>query len=126
MEEEIKKLKEVIELLKEEKEAAVEEVVEVKEVKDSVEEVAIETVETVETKPIEEPTSDVLYAQEIGNGFQLVDNTPKVVYKIIKTGVTDVFLVEGKSAIIYKKGNTWSIEYSTGSTVVKETLNIKF
>ncbi|RED50043.1 hypothetical protein [Seonamhaeicola aphaedonensis] len=79
------------------------------------------------TKTIEDKTpSDVLYAQPITNGFQLVDSSPKVVYKINKTGIDSVFLVEGKNAIVYKKGNSWVIEYYEEDTMKTEALNIKF
>jgi hypothetical protein len=92
---------------------------------------------TVETpKPEKQPTvkkaaviegvSNVLYAQEIENGYQLVDSSPKVVYRIKKTNLDDVFLVEGTSAILYKKGNDWVIEYYSGTTLEQEALNIKF
>ncbi|MFY0713880.1 hypothetical protein J1D01_09405 [Seonamhaeicola sp. NFXS20] len=68
----------------------------------------------------------VLYAQAIANGFQLVDSSPKVVYRMKNTGLDNVFLVEGKSAIIFKKGNNWVIEYYLGSQLKQEALNIKF
>ncbi|APY10387.1 hypothetical protein BWZ22_03645 [Seonamhaeicola sp. S2-3] len=68
----------------------------------------------------------VLYAQEIANGFQLVDSSPKVVYRMKNTGLDNVFLVEGKSAIIFKKGNNWVIEYYLGNQLKQDVLNIKF
>ncbi len=73
-----------------------------------------------------EKASSVLYAQAIENGFQLVDSSPKVVYRIMHTNLKDVFLVESKSAVIYKKGNDWVIEYYSGNTLEQEPLNIKF
>ncbi|MDG1728764.1 MAG: hypothetical protein P8K68_03325 [Algibacter sp.] len=73
-----------------------------------------------------EGVSNVLYAQEIDNGFQLVDSSPKVVYRIKNTNLKDVFLVEGTSAIIYKKGDDWVLEYYSDNTLEQNTLNIKF
>ena len=67
-----------------------------------------------------------MYAQEIENGFQLVDSSPKVVYKIKTTGLDNTFLVEDKDAIIYKKGDMWVLEYYSGSVLKQEELNIKF
>ena len=79
------------------------------------------------TQPVnKKDSSDVLYAQPITNGFQLVDSSPKVVYKISKTGIDNVFLVEGKSALVYKRGNNWVIEYYVEDTMKTEALNIKF
>jgi len=73
-----------------------------------------------------EGASNVLYAQEIDNGFQLVDAAPKVVYRIKRTHLNDVFLVEGSSALVYKKANDWVIEYYSEDTLEQEVLNIKF
>ncbi|TBN01359.1 hypothetical protein EYD45_13210 [Hyunsoonleella flava] len=121
--EEIKKLKQEIETLKKEPE--------------KVEEKRVEVNETPLVIPNENKVdapnttsnispSNVLYAQAIDNGFQLVDSSPKVIYKIKNTGVKDVFLVEGKSAIVYKNGNGWILEYHTQNTKIVEELNIKF
>lgn len=84
-------------------------------------------IDEVKTQVKEEiAVAGVLYAQEIANGFQLVDSSPKVVYRMKNTGLDNVFLVEGKSAIIFKKGNNWVIEYYLGNQLKQEALNIKF
>lgn len=80
---------------------------------------------SIETE-LKEVVSRVLYAQEIENGFQLVDSTPKVVYSVKQTGLDNVFLVEGKNAVLYKKENTWILEYYSGNTLKRQQLNIKF
>ena len=133
---EIQKLKQEIQTLKKEKEANTQAEVStkmeepVKEATTIVEKETPKKAEKVissETASIKKAsTSSILYAQEISNGFQLVDSTPKVVYKIIKTGANNVFLVESLSAIIYKEGNNWILEHYTGNTLMKEKLNIKF
>ena len=76
--------------------------------------------------PIKQNLDAVLYAQAIDNGFQLVDSTPKVVYKLKNSGLKDVFFVEGKQAIVYKKGNMWVMEYYEGESLKQESLPIKF
>lgn len=68
----------------------------------------------------------VLYAQEIENGYQLVDSTPKVVYKVRKTHLDQVYLVEDKSAIVFKKGDDWVVEFYENNVLKQLTLNIKF
>lgn len=70
---------------------------------------------------------DVLYAQPIENGYQLVDASPKVVYVLKKTSAPDVYLVntEGKNGIIYKNEGKWFIEMDDKNGKAKE-LNIKF
>jgi len=71
-------------------------------------------------------TTNVLYAQAIPNGFQLVDSTPKVLHKLKNTGLDNVFILEDKNAIIYKKGESWILEYYTNGKLKQEQLNIKF
>lgn len=121
---ELEQLKEEIKVLKEEKEATV------------VAAVAIPVV-TInnETKPeqiakdkpeTQLESSSLLYAQAIDNGYQLVDSSPKVLYKIRKTGLNNVFLVEGKQAIIYKLDEHWVMEYYEKENLKQEILNVKF
>lgn len=78
------------------------------------------------TVKIETASPNVLYAQKTAKGFQLVDSSPKVIYKMNATGVENVFLVEGKSAIIYKKDSQWVIEYYLNNVLKNNNLNIKW
>lgn len=73
-----------------------------------------------------ENVSGVLYAQAMDNGFQLVDSSPKVVYKIKNTSMENVFLVEGKNATLYKKDGNWIMEYYENNILKQDVLNIKF
>jgi hypothetical protein len=129
---EIEKLKEEISLLKEEKENLK---VETKAlptvVKPAVVAVAVESSPKVVEPAIIEAIPDtekpnILFAQPIINGFQLVDNTPKVIYKIRKTGMINVYLVEGQQAIIYQLDANWIIEYYENEKLKSQILNIKF
>ncbi|TYA69793.1 hypothetical protein [Seonamhaeicola marinus] len=121
---EIEELKAEIENLKKEKVKAKEPKVLVAEQKP---EPVKEVVPEKEIEPIKETEkSKVLYAQEIENGFQLVDNTPKVVYRVKKTGLDNVFLVEGKSAILYKKESDWVLEFYVNGKAQKEIVKVKF
>lgn len=87
-----------------------------------------EAKEVVEVKPIEtvKSVSGLLYAQAIENGFQLVDSTPKVLYKIKSTGLANVFLVDGMNAILYKNGEEWILEYYENDVLKQEQLPVKF
>ncbi|MBJ6366849.1 hypothetical protein [Snuella sedimenti] len=114
---EIATLKEEIASLKREKQAEVTET--------KVATVPVKAIKSVESSAIES-VSGVLYAQIIKNGFQLVDSSPKVVYRILKTGLENTFLVENKQAIVYKKGDSWILEYYADGTLKQEGLNIKF
>ena len=87
--------------------------------------VQVQEIESAETI-VKEALSSVLYAQQIENGYQLVDSSPKVVYRIKNSGLNNVFLVEGKNAIVYKKGDSWVLEYYSENNLKQEALNIKF
>ncbi len=72
--------------------------------------------------------SNFLYAQEIPKGFQLVDNTPKIRLKLLKTSIPDVYIVKHAkdNGVVYKKDGKWYFEYYFGDTLKTEELNIKF
>jgi hypothetical protein len=97
--------------------------------------VAVAAASEVSTTPKKEKTleegvkemfSGILYAQEIENGYQLVDSSPKVVYKLKNTELDNLFLVENKGAIVFKKGDDWVVKYYENNTWKEQTLNIKF
>ena len=73
-----------------------------------------------------EESSETLYAREITNGFQLVDKTPKVVYRMFNTQMANVYLVENQSAMIYKHNGQWVYETLDNGVVVQKFLIIKF
>ncbi len=126
--EEIQKLKQEIQTLKKEKETQVVAAVQVKEKEpEPIKETPmVKEIKTVKAVVPEKPSSGILYAQEIENGFQLVDSSPKVVYRIIATGANNVFLIENRSGIIYKNGNDWVLEYYSDDSLKQEVLEIKF
>ena len=74
---------------------------------------------------VKEVNTDVLYAQEIVNGYQLVDSTPKVVYIALKSSIKDVYLIKDTNGIIYKNNGVWIAEYYQGDDLVQKELNIK-
>jgi len=75
---------------------------------------------------VQKDDSEVLYAQEITNGFQLVDMSPKVVYRMFNTQMANLYLVESTSAIIYKQDEHWIYEGLENGVVVQKKLTIKF
>ncbi len=76
--------------------------------------------------PIVPPT--VLYAQVINNGYQLVDASPKIILKMLKSTLEGVFIAESLdlNGVVYKRNNKWYFEYSKDGQVVVDELNIKF
>ncbi len=116
---EIHQLKKEIQNLKQEKQVAV----------ISANSFKQEAIKHVDSKVIDMPnikSNSLLYAQEITNGFQLVDSTPKVIYNIKNTNLKDVYLVEDKSAVVYKSATTWVIEFYVNGVLKQQLLNIKF
>ncbi|WP_405562665.1 hypothetical protein [Polaribacter sp. Asnod6-C07] len=68
----------------------------------------------------------VLYAQPKNNGFQLVNMKPEVVFIILKTNKSDVFIIKGKDGTLTKKGDNWVAEYYKNDQLVKEEYLVKF
>ncbi len=87
------------------------------------------TVETPKSSPaIAEESKDLLFAQPIPNGYQLVDKTPKVVLKIFKTSQPDYFTAQSETinGAVIKKNGEWILEYYKDDKPVSEKLLIKF
>ncbi|OIQ28100.1 MAG: hypothetical protein BM564_10255 [Bacteroidetes bacterium MedPE-SWsnd-G2] len=129
-EEEITKLKKELETLKAEKEKA-NVVVGVPAATTAVvvsegEIVASTTNQESETQKYSDKNEDLLFAQPIDNGFQLVDMEPKKVMVLYYTDKKDVFIVKGKDAIVFKKDGLWVMSENNGSELKATVLNIKF
>lgn len=75
-----------------------------------------------------EDGSAVLFAQPISNGFQLVDNAPKVVMKIYKTSSGGSFVaVKGEQqGVLVLKDNDWFFEYYKDGNLVSQMVKVKF
>jgi hypothetical protein len=79
------------------------------------------------------PTPDVsdpnlLYAQPTENGYQLIDKTPKVVMKLLKTSRQDSFIAikDGVQGSLNAKDNGWYFEYYQNDKLVSEKISVKF
>ena len=82
--------------------------------------------ENIPVTPNVKETSDLLYAQPVKNGFQLVDSSPKVVYTIQSTSLIDVYFIKDKNGIIFKQNGKWFLEYYYNNDLIKRDLNINF
>lgn len=94
-------------------------VVEIK--KEEIEKSMPETVQNVEA-------SNVLYAQQTPNGYQLVDSAPSIRLKMYKSTMPNIYLAtdNGTNGLIYGKDGKWFFEYYKGGELKTEELNIKF
>ena len=70
--------------------------------------------------------TDILYAQPINNGFQIVDTTPKVIMILLNTTKQDVFIVKDDNAVVYMEAGYWFYSKNDGTTSTTKKLNIKF
>ena len=70
----------------------------------------------------------VLYAQEISNGYQLVDSTPKIRMKLYKSSSPNIYVAEADTikGVVYTKNDKWFFEYYKDNQLVTKELNIKF
>ena len=85
--------------------------------------VAASTLKESESKA---EVSNVLYAQAIHNGYQIVDSAPKVVMILLETAKEGTFIVKGENAIVYKKDGFWYISRNDGLKLETELITIKF
>ncbi|WP_433813788.1 hypothetical protein [Flavobacterium johnsoniae] len=71
---------------------------------------------------------NLLYAQPTENGYQLIDKTPKVVMKLLKTSRQDSFIAikDGVQGSLNAKDNGWYFEYYQNDKLVSEKISVKF
>ena len=75
-------------------------------------------------------TKDVnlLYAQATSTGYQLIDSTPKVVMKLLKTSQANSFIAikDTVQGSLILKDNQWFFEYYQNDTLISEKIAVKF
>ena len=68
------------------------------------------------------------FAQPTSNGFQIINNEPKVIMLLFKTSQNNVFIgVKGnKNGVVISKNEQWFFEYYENGKLVSELLKLKF
>ncbi len=97
-------------------------------------EVKQEAISVVETKEVSKEINkenldlNVLYAQATPTGYQLVDSSPKVVFKLNKTSLPTLYTaIKGTiQGVLIQKENQWFFEYYENATLVSEKVMVKF
>ena len=81
-----------------------------------------------EIKIKETKSLDLLYAQPTPNGYQLIDNEPKVIIKLYKTSNPTSFIAikSGVQGVLVSKENQWFFEYYKNDQLITEIINVKF
>ena len=72
---------------------------------------------------------NLLYAQPTESGYQLIDKTPKVVMKLLKTSQTNVFIAikdNVQGSLILKEDGDWYFESYQNDKLVSEKIVVKF
>ena len=73
-----------------------------------------------------ESNKNVLYAQPIDGGFQLIDTTPKVVFKLLKTSNPNMFIIQDKNGFLTKGSDGWKAEYYENGKRIQKVYQVKF
>ncbi|QOG03716.1 hypothetical protein [Flavobacterium sp. MDT1-60] len=83
---------------------------------------------TVATPVADVSDPNLLYAQPTENGYQLIDKTPKVIMKLLKTSRPDSFIAikDGVQGTLNAKDNQWFFEYYQNDKLVSEKVSVKF
>lgn len=73
-------------------------------------------------------TLQLLYAQPIATGFQLVDSSPKVVYKLVSTSSPLCFIAyKGElQGVLVQKNAQWYFEYFANEVLQSQPVLVKF
>lgn len=73
-------------------------------------------------------TQQLLYAQPIATGFQLVDSSPKVVYKLVSTSSPLCFIAyKGElQGVLVQKNAQWYFEYIANEVLQSQPVLVKF
>jgi hypothetical protein len=75
-----------------------------------------------------ESNSNLLYAQATATGYQLVDSSPKVVFKLNKTSTPTIYTAAkgNVQGVFIQKDNQWFFEFYENEKLVSEKVAVKF
>lgn len=88
-----------------------------------------------EKQPVEEPNAlssenpEIFYfAQPIANGFQIVNNEPRVIMRLLNTSQKNVFIgMRGDTrGVVIMKDGKWLFEYYEEGKLISEPIKLKF
>ena len=78
--------------------------------------------------PTVESTEPFFFAQPTANGYQVIDNEPKVIMRLFNTSQKNVFMADrkGVNGTVLIKDGKWVFEYYDNGKLVSEPINLKF
>lgn len=86
-------------------------------------------VRVVDNKMESKPNNNIFFfAQPTANGYQVVDNEPKVIMRLYNTSQKNVFMADknGVNGTVILKDGQWFFEYYNNGNLVSEPINLKF
>lgn len=86
-------------------------------------------VRVVDNKIESKPNNNVFFfAQPTANGYQVIDNEPKVIMRLYNTSQKNVFMADknGVNGTVLLKDGQWVFEYYNNGNLVSEPINLKF
>lgn len=86
------------------------------------------TVRVIDNKIESKPNTPFFFAQPTANGYQVVDNEPKVIMRLYNTSQKNVFTADknGVNGTVLLKDGQWVFEYYNNGNLVSEPINLKF
>lgn len=83
---------------------------------------------TLPTIAVDVKDPNLLYAQATPTGFQLIDSTPKVIMKLMKTSQPNSFIAikDTVQGSLILKENQWYFEFYQNDKMISEKVAIKF
>jgi hypothetical protein len=89
----------------------------------------VEETKTVEPYALSSDNPEIFYfAQPITNGFQVVNNEPRVIMRLFNTSQKNVYIgVKGDTnGVVITKNGKWFFEYYEKGNLVSEPINLRF
>lgn len=85
-------------------------------------------VRVIDNKIESKPNTPFFFAQPTANGYQVVDNQPKVIMRLYNTSQKNVFMADknGVNGTVLLKDGQWVFEYYNNGNLVSEPINLKF
>ncbi|MFY8009881.1 MAG: hypothetical protein ACOVNW_09275 [Flavobacterium sp.] len=85
-------------------------------------------VRVIDNKIESKPNTPFFFAQPTANGYQVVDNEPKVIMRLYNTSQKNVFMADknGVNGTVLLKDGQWVFEHYNNGNLVSEPINLKF
>ncbi|MCF6133081.1 hypothetical protein [Flavobacterium wongokense] len=89
---------------------------------------SLEIIEATPTSAATKNPETFYFAQPTANGFQVVNNEPRVIMRLFNTSQKNVFIAnkDAVNGVVINKEGQWFFEFYANGKLVSESLNLKF